>query len=68
MTKRKMQYWVIPPKANGEFVACMEDVLAIYARPFDPAQPRLSPDCGHTAPIRYSHSYALWRRRTGVSP
>lgn len=39
MTKRKMQYWVIPPKANGEFVACMEDVLAVYARPFDPAQP-----------------------------
>lgn len=24
--------WTIPPTANGEFVACMEDVLAIYAR------------------------------------
>ena len=27
MTKRKIQYWVIPPKADSEFAACMEDVL-----------------------------------------
>jgi len=26
MTSRKMQYWVIPPAANGAFVACMENV------------------------------------------
>ena len=26
-TKRSVQYWVIPPKANSEFVAHMEDVL-----------------------------------------
>ena len=27
MTKRKIEYWVIPPKQDAEFVACMEDVL-----------------------------------------
>src|SRR5881398_4228435 len=35
MTSRKMQYWVIPPEANGEFVACMENVLETYAQPYD---------------------------------
>ena len=30
--------WTIPPKANAEFVARMEDVLAVYARPHDPAR------------------------------
>jgi hypothetical protein len=35
MTQRKIQYWVIPPKANSEFVACMENVLATYAEPYD---------------------------------
>lgn len=35
MTKRKLQYWVIPPEANAEFVASMEEVLEAYARPYD---------------------------------
>src|SRR5437588_12715343 len=35
MTKRKIEYWVIPPAADGEFVAAMEDVLGVYARPDD---------------------------------
>lgn len=39
MTKRKIQYWVIPPKADGEFVAAMEDVLDIYSRLYDPCYP-----------------------------
>jgi hypothetical protein len=26
--------WCIPPKQNAEFVACMEDVLSVYSRPF----------------------------------
>jgi len=30
---------VIPPKANGEFAARMEDVLAVYQRPYDPNFP-----------------------------
>ena len=34
-----MQQWCIPPKENGEFVACMEDVLAVYHRPYDPQRP-----------------------------
>jgi len=39
MTRRKIQYWVIPPEANSEFVACMEDVLETYATPYDAAFP-----------------------------
>lgn len=39
MTKRKLQYWVIPPEADAEFVANMEHVLEIYAKPYDPAHP-----------------------------
>ncbi len=39
MTKRKIQYWVIPPKANSEFVANMEDVLETYARRYNAAFP-----------------------------
>jgi hypothetical protein len=35
MTKRKIQYWVIPPEGNGEFVASMEDVLETYAQPYN---------------------------------
>ena len=39
MTKRKIQYWVIPPEANSEFVASMEEVLETYAQPYDPRFP-----------------------------
>lgn len=34
-----MRRWLIPAKANAAFVARMEDVLAVYARPVDPARP-----------------------------
>lgn len=30
---------MIPPKANGAFVAAMEDVLEVYHRPHDPGRP-----------------------------
>jgi hypothetical protein len=30
---------VIPPEANAEFVAAMEDVLEVYSRPYDPERP-----------------------------
>jgi transposase len=33
------QEWKIPPKANAAFVAAMEDVLDVYARPVDPKRP-----------------------------
>ncbi len=39
MTKRKVEYWVIPPDADGEFVACMEEVLETYEKAYDPANP-----------------------------
>jgi hypothetical protein len=39
MTQRKIQYWVIPPEANAEFVASMEEVLETYAQPPDPRRP-----------------------------
>ena len=34
-----MRRWLIPPRANAAFVAAMEDVLAVYARPIDPRFP-----------------------------
>ena len=32
----RKKYWRIPPRGNAAFVACMEDVLEVYARPYDP--------------------------------
>lgn len=39
MTQRRIQYWVIPPHADAEFVACMDDVLEVYSQPYDAAFP-----------------------------
>jgi hypothetical protein len=44
MTKRKIEYWVIPPQADAEFAAGMEEVLEVYARPFDSRCPVLNMD------------------------
>jgi hypothetical protein len=44
MTNRKIQYWVIPPEADAEFVAAMEAVLDTYEKPYDRAQPVLCMD------------------------
>jgi hypothetical protein len=44
MTSRKIQYWGIPPKADAEFVAAMEEVLDTYERPYDPDHPVLCMD------------------------
>jgi hypothetical protein len=44
MTKRKIEYWVIPPEADGEFVAHMEEVLETYEKAYDPANPVLCMD------------------------
>jgi len=35
---------VIPPESNGEFAACMEDVLDIYSRPYNPLIPIICMD------------------------
>jgi hypothetical protein len=40
------QQWVIPPKANAGFVANMEDVLDVYARPYDAKRPVVCVDEG----------------------
>ena len=44
MTKRKIEYWVIPPEQDAEFVACMEEVLETYAKAYDPEHPVLCMD------------------------
>ena len=35
---------MIPPEANGEFVARMEDLLEVYTRPYDPKRPQVCMD------------------------
>ena len=37
---------MLPPKANAGFVAAMEDVLDVYARPYDPQRPQVCIDEG----------------------
>ncbi len=44
MTNRKIEYWVIPPEADAEFAACMEEVIETYSTPYDPACPVLCMD------------------------
>jgi len=44
LTTQKLQYWVIPPEADEEFVACMEEVLEVYHRPFNPRNPVVAMD------------------------
>lgn len=39
MTKRKIEYWVIPPEQDAEFVASMEEVLETYANAYDSQRP-----------------------------
>ena len=39
MPNRKIDYWVMPPQADAEFVASMENVLDTYAKPYDPTLP-----------------------------
>lgn len=44
MTNRKIEYWVIPPEADAEFAAGMEDVLEVYEKPYDPQCPVICMD------------------------
>src|SRR5438132_8712528 len=41
MTKRKIEYWVMPPAHDAECVACLDDVLETYEKAYDPPQPVL---------------------------
>jgi hypothetical protein len=38
------QRWCIPPEHDAEFVWRMEDVLAVYTRPYDPLRPQVCLD------------------------
>ena len=38
-TRQSIEYWVIPPEADAEFAAQMEEVLETYEQPYDPEQP-----------------------------
>ena len=44
MTRRKIQYWVIPPEADAEFAARLEEVLETYEKPYNSAIPVLCMD------------------------
>jgi hypothetical protein len=44
MRRRKIEYWVIPPEADAKFAASMEEVLDVYARPYDSRYPVLCMD------------------------
>ncbi|MEM6453432.1 MAG: IS630 family transposase [Cyanobacteria bacterium P01_D01_bin.105] len=44
MTNRQIEYWVIPPEADSEFVAQMEEVLDVYAQPYDENYPVICMD------------------------
>jgi len=46
------KYWVIPPDEDADFVACMEDVLEVYRRPYDLAYPVVCMDEQPTQLIR----------------
>ncbi len=50
MTNRKIEYWVIPPQADAEFAAGMEQVLDTYAKPYDSACPVL---CMDEQPVQF---------------
>ena len=44
MTGQKLQYWVIPPKTDEEYVAAMEDVLETYEKPYNEKHPVICMD------------------------
>ena len=50
MTNRKIEYWVIPPETDAEFVAHMEAVLDVYAQPYDPTRPTI---CMDEQPVQF---------------
>ena len=39
-----IDYWVIPPANDAEFVACMEEVLETYEKPYNSQHPVICMD------------------------
>ena len=62
MTNRKIEYWVIPPEADGEFVAHMEEVLETYEKPYNPAVPVV---CMDEQPVQLLKETRVAHRRHG---
>lgn len=60
MTNRKIQYWVIPPKSDSEFVASMEEVLETYTAPYNESIPVV---CMDEQPVQL-----LKETRTPIAP
>ena len=60
MTHRKIEYWVIPAEADGEFAAAMEKVLEIYAKPYDAKLPVV---CMDEQPVQLQREKRLSIRR-----
>jgi hypothetical protein len=58
MTNRKIQYWVIPPTEDGEFVAHRSEVLETYAQPYNPKCPVL---CMDEQPVQLTGSLHTYR-------
>lgn len=44
MMNRKVEYWLIPPQADSEYVAHMDVILDTHERPYDPAIPVVDMD------------------------
>lgn len=64
MTSQKVEYWVIPPKENGAFVADMENIIDTYKKPYNSEYPvvcmdeqpiQLLDDVWQTIPETTSH-------------
>ena len=58
--------WCIPPEQNAAFVAAMEDVLAVYSRPYNKAYPVV---CMDEKPIQFFADFrkGFRSKRNGVS-
>ena len=50
MTNRKIEYWVIPPESDAEFVAGMEEVLDTYAQAYNASCPVI---CMDEQPVQF---------------
>ena len=58
--------WCIPPEQNAAFVAAMEDVLAVYSRPYNKAYPVV---CMDEKPIQFFADFrkGFRSKKNGVS-
>lgn len=59
LTKRKIQYLVISPEHDSEFVASMQDALSVYERPYSPEIPGLCMDEQPMQPAKEVETHLL---------